>query len=159
VEDVRRPAPDSKPGSGPRTREARANPPVADEGSNMTTMPPKLYYSISEVSEMTGVKPHVLRYWESEFPDLRPKKNRAGNRSYRDKDIKMVSTIRDLLYKQGYTIQGARNQLRDRVRHEEAAAVVANGSFEFPPAQDSDRAREMLRTMKRELQELRKRLD
>jgi DNA-binding transcriptional MerR regulator len=125
----------------------------------MTTMPPKLYYSISEVSEMTGVKPHVLRYWESEFPDLRPKKNRAGNRSYRDKDIRMVSTIRDLLYKQGYTIQGARNQLRDRVRHEEAAAIVVNGSFEFPPVQAPDKAWEMLRTMRRELQELRKRLD
>jgi DNA-binding transcriptional MerR regulator len=126
----------------------------------MTTMPPKLYYSISEVSEMTGVKPHVLRYWESEFPDLRPKKNRAGNRSYRDKDIKMVSTIRDLLYKHGYTIQGARNQLRDRVRHEDAAAVLATDGFDFPPHPVApDRTREMLRTMKRELQELRKRLD
>ena len=82
----------------------------------MVPIPTKLYFSISEVSEITGVKPHVLRYWESEFNDLRPKKNRAGNRSYRDKDIKMVVTIRDLLYKQGFTIQGARMQLRDRVR-------------------------------------------
>ena len=62
-----------------------------------TEIPPKLYFSISEVSDMTGVKAHVLRYWESEFPDLRPKKNRAGNRSYRENDIRMVMTIRDLL--------------------------------------------------------------
>ena len=59
-----------------------------------SAIPPKLYFSISEVSEMTGVKAHVLRYWESEFPDLRPKKNRAGNRSYREKDIRMVMTMR-----------------------------------------------------------------
>ena len=156
---VRPASPDSPRAGGSSTGEARATRRGAAERSIMTTMPPKLYYSISEVSEMTGVKPHVLRYWESEFPDLRPKKNRAGNRSYRDKDIKMVSTIRDLLYKQGYTIQGARNQLRDRVRREEAATVVVNGSFDFPSVQEPDRAREMLRTMKRELQELRKRLD
>ncbi len=159
MEGVRGILPDPGSGSGPRTRQARATAPGADEGSNMTTVPPKLYYSISEVSEITGVKPHVLRYWESEFPDLRPKKNRAGNRSYRDKDIRMVGTIRDLLYKQGYTIQGARNQLRDRIRHEEPAAVVLNGTFDFPPAGETDRAREMLRAMKRELQELRRRLD
>ena len=112
----------------------------------------KLYYSISEVAEMTGVKPHVLRYWESEFSDLRPKKNRAGNRSYRDKDIRMVVAIRDLLYQQGYTIQGARLQLRDRVRREEPTA---------PPSArlDGDRNGEALRFLKSELAALRKRLD
>lgn len=154
-----RPRTSDAPGAGGSTPDpGRTDRRGPDEGSPMTTMPPKLYYSISEVSEMTGVKPHVLRYWESEFPDLRPKKNRAGNRSYRDKDIRMVSTIRDLLYKQGYTIQGARNQLRDRLRREEATAATT-GTFDFPPAQEPDRAREMLRAMKRELQELRKRLD
>ncbi len=124
----------------------------------MTTslIPPKLYYSISEVSEMTGVKAHVLRYWESEFPDLRPKKNRAGNRSYREKDIRMVMTIRDLLYQQGYTIQGARNQLQ-RQRREDPPAAAAE-SFDFPP-HESEKQREVLRAMKRELIELRKRLD
>ena len=129
----------------------------------MTAIPPKLYFSISEVSEMTSVKAHVLRYWESEFPDLRPKKNRAGNRSYREKDIRMVMTIRDLLYKQGYTIQGARNQLRERFRRDEPAPAAG---LDFPPSPvaaagvpDADRAREVLQTMKRELQELRRRLD
>jgi len=121
-------------------------------------IPTKLYFSISEVSELTGVKAHVLRYWESEFPDLRPKKNRAGNRSYRDKDIKMVMTIRDLLYKQGFTIQGARLQLRERTaRREDGAGAAASVEPQLPF--ESDKSRELLRTMKRELLELRKRLD
>jgi len=125
--------------------------------SSMSVIPPKLYYSISEVSDMTGVKAHVLRYWESEFPDLRPKKNRAGNRSYREKDIRMVMTIRDLLYKEGYTIQGARNQIQ-RLRRDEAPPAVTSG-LDFPAAEGGDKQREILRTMKRELIELRKRLD
>lgn len=121
-------------------------------------IPTKLYFSISEVSELTGVKAHVLRYWESEFSDLRPKKNRAGNRSYRDKDIKMVMTIRDLLYKQGFTIQGARLQLRERTaRRDDGAGAAAIVEPQLPF--ESDKSRELLRTMKRELLELRKRLD
>jgi len=116
------------------------------------TIQSKLYYSISEVAEITGVKPHVLRYWESEFSDLRPKKNRAGNRSYRDKDIRTVVTIRDLLYQQGYTIQGARMQLRERLRREEPAAqlVPATGA----EAKNDD----VLRFLKSELLEIRRRL-
>ncbi|MFQ5600923.1 MAG: MerR family transcriptional regulator [Candidatus Krumholzibacteriia bacterium] len=117
------------------------------------TIPNKLYFSISEVAEMTGVKPHVLRYWESEFQELRPKKNRAGNRSYREKDIRMVMTIRDLLYQKGFTIQGARLQLKERPRHEEPAARLAT------PEPEADKADQLLRLMRRELQELRKRLD
>ena len=116
------------------------------------TLQNKLYYSISEVADMTGVKPHVLRYWESEFSDLRPKKNRAGNRSYRDKDIRMVTTIRDLLYQQGYTIQGARLQLRERLRREEPAAPLASARV------DGDRSSDVLRFLKSELQQLRRRL-
>ena len=136
-------------------------------------IPTKLYFSISEVSELTSVKPHVLRYWESEFPDLRPKKNRAGNRSYRERDIKMVMSIRDLLYKQGFTIQGARMQLRDRTKRDEVVQAAAAELFAMPmsptaatshaaqlvQAPSTDRQREILRTMKRELAELRKRLD
>ncbi len=128
----------------------------------MTVIPPKLYFSISEVAELTGVKAHVLRYWESEFQDLHPKKNRAGNRSYREKDIRLVMLIRDLLYKQGFTISGARLQLKDRLRREEPGleAQAAMPGLDFPAAPVSDdRSRSVLRAMKRELQELRKRLD
>ncbi|MBD3234022.1 MAG: MerR family transcriptional regulator [candidate division Zixibacteria bacterium] len=72
----------------------------------------KLYYSISEVAEMTGLEAHVLRFWEKEFPQLRPKKNRSGNRIYQAKDIEIISTIKKLLYDDGYTIQGARNMIK-----------------------------------------------
>ncbi|MBN1981156.1 MAG: MerR family transcriptional regulator [Chitinivibrionales bacterium] len=71
----------------------------------------KTYYSIREVCELTGLEPHVLRYWESEFPQLRPKKNRAGNRAYRDKDIEIIVTIKHLLYEEQYTIPGAKKKL------------------------------------------------
>ena len=71
----------------------------------------KLYYSISEVSEMTGLKAHVLRYWETEFPYLKPKKNRAGNRTYTLGDIDLVERIKQLLRDEKYTLEGARQAL------------------------------------------------
>ena len=73
--------------------------------------PTKLYYSITEVSELTDVKPHVLRYWETEFKALRPKKNRAGNRTYRAGDIEVIRLIKRLLYDEGYTIAGAKKKV------------------------------------------------
>ncbi len=74
--------------------------------------PKKLYYSISEVSEITGVKPHILRFWEKDFSMLRPRKNRANNRAYRERDIRVVLAIKRLLYEEKYTIKGASDQLR-----------------------------------------------
>jgi DNA-binding transcriptional MerR regulator len=71
----------------------------------------KMYYSISEVARLADVKAHVLRYWETEFPSLAPPKNRAGNRTYRPQDVKMVLAIKKLLYDQGHTIIGARQKL------------------------------------------------
>ena len=68
----------------------------------------KLYYSIGEVSELTQLKAYVLRYWETEFSQLKPPKNRAGNRTYRQKDIDMILNIKDLLYHKKFTIDGAR---------------------------------------------------
>lgn len=73
----------------------------------------KTYYSISEVCTKTGLEPHVLRYWESEFAQLRPKKNRAGNRAYRDKDIEIIGYIKYLLYEEQYTIPGAKKKLAE----------------------------------------------
>jgi len=75
--------------------------------------PGKIYYSISEVAELTDVKPHVLRYWESKFKMLKPKKNRAGNRMYRPKEIGLILRIKELLYEKKYTIAGARRTLLD----------------------------------------------
>jgi DNA-binding transcriptional MerR regulator len=73
----------------------------------------KLYRSISEVSEMLGVKPHVLRYWETQFGTLRPKKNRAGNRMYRPEELRTLQRIKELLYERRFTIAGARRKLLD----------------------------------------------
>ena len=72
----------------------------------------KLYYSIGEVSKLTELKPYVLRYWETEFKQLAPPKNRAGNRTYRQKDIDTIKLIKDLLYKKKYTIKGARTLIK-----------------------------------------------
>ena len=69
----------------------------------------KLYYSIGEVSELTKLKAYVLRYWETEFSQLKPPKNRAGNRTYRQKDIDVILNIKDLLYDKKFTIKGARS--------------------------------------------------
>ena len=71
----------------------------------------KLYYSIGEVSKMVDLKSYVLRYWETEFKQLSPPKNRAGNRTYRKKDIDLIVNIKDLLYNKKFTIEGARSML------------------------------------------------
>lgn len=83
----------------------------------------KLYYSISEVAALTDLEPHVLRYWESEFPQLKPKKNRAGNRIYTEDDIRTVLRIKQLLKEDKYTLEGAR-QVMDRHESEEGASEV-----------------------------------
>ncbi len=80
----------------------------------------KLYYSISEVAELLSVKPHVLRYWETQFKMLRPRKNRAGNRSYREKEVQLALRIKRLLYEEGFTIAGARRKILDERRSGQA---------------------------------------
>lgn len=83
-------------------------------------IPEKLFFKIGEVSRLTGVKSHVLRYWESEFPMLNPPKNRASQRVFRKKDIETIFQIKALLYDENYTISGARKRLRE-LRTEEKA--------------------------------------
>ncbi|QIL79236.1 MerR family transcriptional regulator [Diaphorobacter sp. HDW4A] len=81
-----------------------------------TVLPPipaKRYFTIGEVAELCGVKPHVLRYWEQEFTQLRPMKRRGNRRYYQHHEVLMVRRIRDLLYDQGFTISGARNRLQE----------------------------------------------
>jgi len=85
------------------------------EASNTVTelpvIPGKRYFTIGEVSELCGVKPHVLRYWEQEFTQLKPVKRRGNRRYYQRKDVLMIRQIRSLLYEQGFTIGGARQQM------------------------------------------------
>jgi len=73
----------------------------------------KAYYSIGEVCDLTGLKPHVLRYWETQFDVLSPTKNRAGNRVFRPKEIELILLVKHLLYEEKYTIQGARRRLQE----------------------------------------------
>lgn len=73
----------------------------------------KAYYSIGEVCDLSGLKPHVLRYWETQFDVLHPTKNRAGNRVYRPKDVELILLVKHLLYEQKFTIDGARQRLRE----------------------------------------------
>jgi DNA-binding transcriptional MerR regulator len=77
----------------------------------MPFIPRKLYYKIREVSEIVGVEAHVLRFWETEFPELSPPKSKSGQRTYRPKDIELLLRIRKLLYEDGFTIAGARKKL------------------------------------------------
>ncbi|MCK6401212.1 MAG: MerR family transcriptional regulator [Sphaerotilus natans subsp. sulfidivorans] len=81
--------------------------------NNLPAIPPKRYFTIGEVSELCGVKPHVLRYWEQEFAQLRPVKRRGNRRYYQRHEVLLVRRIRDLLYEQGFTISGARNRLAE----------------------------------------------
>src|SRR5512138_1525962 len=76
-------------------------------------IPAKRYFTIGEVSELCGVKPHVLRYWEQEFSQLKPVKRRGNRRYYQHHEVLLVRRIRELLYSQGFTISGARNRLED----------------------------------------------
>ena len=104
----------------------------------------KIYYSIGEVCDLSGLKPHVLRYWETQFDVLNPTKNRAGNRVYRSRDVEVVLLVKKLLYDEKYTIEGANQKLvemrRDGELRTEGKEVVAP---------------EFLSGIKRELEELR----
>ena len=83
----------------------------------------KLYYSISEVSAITGLKQYVLRYWETEFTQLKPSKNRAGNRTYRSHDIDVIIGIKSLLYDRKFTIKGAKQHLNSSTQNTDPTAV------------------------------------
>ena len=115
--------------------------------------PSKLYYSISEVAEITGIKAHVLRYWETEFPTLSPKKTRAGARRYRQQDIQEIEAIKALLYEQGFKIAGARKQRREARKSgqaQEAAPAAPQLAIGFEKLDDAQR----LALVKRQLEEI-----
>ncbi|HYN84741.1 MAG TPA: MerR family transcriptional regulator [Pyrinomonadaceae bacterium] len=88
------------------------------------SIPEKLFFKIGEVCDITGVQAHVLRYWESEFPMLAPQKNRAGQRTYRRRDVEMVLRIKELLYEDQYTIAGAKKKLASELRGASKLKVV-----------------------------------
>jgi DNA-binding transcriptional MerR regulator len=85
---------------------------------SLPPIPAKRYFTIGEVSALCGVKPHVLRYWEQEFTQLRPVKRRGNRRYYQHHEVLLIRQIRELLYEQGFTINGARNRLDEMVREQ-----------------------------------------
>ena len=84
----------------------------------LPSIPAKRYFTIGEVGDLCGVKPHVLRYWEQEFTQLRPMKRRGNRRYYQHHEVLMIRRIRDLLYDQGFTITGARNKMQELLQNE-----------------------------------------
>ena len=96
-------------------------------------IPEKLFFRIGEVCDLIKVQPHVLRYWETEFPMLAPQKNRAGQRVYRRKDVEMVFRIRDLLYEEKFTIAGAKKRLMDESRSGSVRAKLGEALSADPP--------------------------
>ncbi len=107
----------------------------------------KLYYSIGEVSKITELKPYVLRYWETEFRQLSPPKNRAGNRTYRQKDIEVIEKIKDLLYNRKFTIKGARTLLNSR-------EDMDDPNLKVQEEQSNEKQSEILVKVKQELETL-----
>ena len=85
----------------------------AKNNDELPPIPPKRYFTIGEVGELCAVKPHVLRYWEAEFPQLKPVKRRGNRRYYQRQDVILIRQIKSLLYEQGYTIGGARQKMTD----------------------------------------------
>ncbi|WP_250512839.1 MerR family transcriptional regulator [Caballeronia sp. INDeC2] len=106
-------------------------------------IPAKRYFTIGEVSELCGVKPHVLRYWEQEFTQLRPVKRRGNRRYYQHHEVLLIRRIRELLYEQGFTINGARNRLdsQGRAIDDDAEMDEAQGSAQAQPGVDVDQLR------------------
>lgn len=93
---------------------------AAIENFVLPPIPAKRYFTIGEVSDLCGVKPHVLRYWEQEFAQLKPVKRRGNRRYYQHHEVLLIRRIRELLYDQGFTINGARNKLNNQGGHEES---------------------------------------
>ena len=106
-----------------------------------TEIPNKLFYKIGEVCEITDTQPYVLRFWESEFPQLAPRKNRSGQRVYQRKDIDTVLAIKRLLYEEEYTIAGARRKLDDEGIPERVPKAAGGDSADTEPAPAASRSR------------------
>ncbi len=104
----------------------------------LPSIPAKRYFTIGEVSDLCGVKPHVLRYWEQEFTQLRPVKRRGNRRYYQHHEVLLIRRIRELLYEQGFTISGARNRLDDHDHSERAALPAGLVAANDPAAVNGD---------------------
>ena len=120
---------------------------MLDPGSNneLPPIPAKRYFTIGEVSDLCLVKPHVLRYWEQEFPNLKPVKRRGNRRYYQRHDVLVIRQIRTLLYDEGFTIGGARQRI-------EGDALRESGKSEVLKVESADVRIEMIRSLRLELE-------
>lgn len=117
----------------------------------------KLYYSIREVSRLTDTQAYTLRYWEKEFPKLKPKKSKKGQRTYTKKDIEIIKAIKDLLYERGYTIKGARDKLK-KLPLEKASSEKEPSRVKTPTASLPSAAGDSLKSIQKDLLAIRERL-
>ncbi len=119
--------------------------------SEQPNIPNKLYFRINDVAEICGIQPYILRYWESEFPMLRPERDEKGERRYRKSDIELILQIKKLVYEQKFTLAGARQQLKAMRRGSGAAATPppesAPAPQEPPRVADAEWVREMTQTI------------
>lgn len=111
------------------------------------TLPDKIYFKIGEVARLTGVKPYVLRYWETEFKAIQPVKSRSRQRLYRKRDVELILKIKELLYESRFTIEGARKRIRELLGEGELAAVDAAEAAPAVPADALERARILARDL------------
>ena len=140
--------------------------------NSLPSIPAKRYFTIGEVGDLCGVKPHVLRYWEQEFTQLRPMKRRGNRRYYQHHEVLMIRRIRDLLYDQGFTISGARNKMQELLQNErdksrngevllDGVEVIEVSNSQFSDFEDSsllsglDMSIDTLQHLRRELNEIR----
>jgi len=135
------------------TRQTEKNSALSDS-LEPGTIPDKLYFKIGEVKKITGVEPHVLRYWESEFKIIRPQRASSKQRLYRRVDVENILTIKKLLYEDGYTVPGARKLLTEK-KAEPEAQQEPESQINIP----KDRARSMLAEIKSDLQQLKEMLE
>ncbi|MDF1654993.1 MAG: MerR family transcriptional regulator [Coxiellaceae bacterium] len=103
---------------------------IEAESWTIPDIPDKVYFTIGEVAKLCNLKPHVLRYWEQEFPQLSPTKRRGNRRYYQRKDVELVFMIKTLLYQQGFTIEGARQQITALRKQSSAAKATGTGRKE-----------------------------
>jgi DNA-binding transcriptional MerR regulator len=114
-------------------------------------IPDRLYFRIGDVSQLVGVEPYVLRFWETEFPMLQPKKSKTGHREYKRKDVELLLEIKRLLYDEGFTISGARKAIRERARSSRKKRD-SNGQAQLSLLAEPAQVLPVLETMKKELQ-------
>ncbi len=109
----------------------------------------RIYYSISEVSKLTGIEPYVLRYWETEFEQLKPAKNKAGNRIYTNRDIKIIMMIKRLLREEGYTIEGAKKVLKSYNPDEDPTEIsIEDGKVKLSKISDPELRQDLIEIKK-----------